>query len=217
MLLQIIHKLIAAHNTLPKTYLNGLSPTEYLSRSIDEGAIPVLGDPAWFEYQSPFLKTQTCRVHLYEGVTPHVNLLYNRYTGPGLKPSLSGSQVLVRYNILDIRYAEAFTMEGARLGQLSGPKRLLNEPIDERTYKRVRKFVQQAKQAYGDPLSEYTKALESRLDQPGAVREYMRLRHMKGLAVHGDDEEVRKKLSVPDRADIASAVDPLEWRPGACN
>lgn len=213
-LLQIIHKIIARHNILPKDHLNSLSPLEYLSRSIDEGAIPVLGDPAWFDYTSPFEKSQICTVKLYKGVTPHVNLLYNRYTGPGLQPSLSGEKIFVRYNMLDIRFAEAFTKDGASIGRLNAPPRLLLEPIDERTLKRTRKFVKKAHREYGDPLTEYTKDLESRLDKPGAIREYMRVRHMKAMAVHGNEEDVSENRSKKEQAPLSAAIDLMEWRPG---
>lgn len=213
LLLQIIHKLIARHNTLPKDHLNGLSPIDYLSRAMDEGAIPVVGDASWFEYGSPFLKTKICTVKLHQGVKPHVNLLYNQYTGPNLRPSLTGEKVFVRYNMLDIRFAEAFTENGESVGPLNAPRRLLREPIDERTLKRSRKFVRRAKRASGDPLAEFTKDLESRLDQPDAIREYMRLRHMRALAGQVDDEVVPEDRARKHQAPSTAAIDPMEWRP----
>ncbi|NDY94756.1 hypothetical protein [Wenzhouxiangella limi] len=215
-LLRIVHKLIAHHNNLPRDYLQNLSPVEYLKRSIEEGALPVQANKSWFDQSSPFIKTVRCKVHLYNGLTPHVNLLYNRYMGPSLAPSFSGRQIYVKYNLLDIRSADAYELDGTFIGRLHAPRRLLSEPLSERTLKKIKKLGLLDRFSVGDPIAEYTEHLEKGIDNPEAIREYMRIRNIKPLfdsnGTNRNPSEDQKYLADQSEYSISA----IEWRPGQC-
>lgn len=208
-LIEVIHRLVSEHNLRSMQSLDGLSPVEYLRRSMDDGSLCPVFD-ASLSLKSPFERSVTRQVKLYDGLSPHINMLYTRYRGSCLKPSMVGRKVLVRYSVLDVRYAEAFTVDGRHLGSLSVPARWMNIAHDEYTRQQAAKYARREHLLRGDPIGPFLEHLLEREDVD-AVRQVIRLSHAIGRKGGTNGQTLEKSLT--DQKELANLPSPIEWRP----
>ena len=110
---------------------------------------------------------------------PFVNFEGLRYTGPCLSNArLINRQILLRFDIRDIRKLEAFDLNGNALGELLAPRSRQSFPLSIRTLKRINKKVrnssgleQRSVDGYFMGLFKATKSTKNNLELIRVYRE----------------------------------------------
>jgi hypothetical protein len=107
---------------------------------------------------------------------PWVNLLYVRYSAPGVIPlSFIGKKILIKYRINAICYVKAYTLEGEYLGELNAPKTWLRFEHGVTTRRYIMRLIKEERLQQSDPLGSYYDYLLHHRDTPSVALEMVRV------------------------------------------
>lgn len=171
-----IYAVLAKRNILPMGHLGGVSPLDAVSQSLNN-TIPPLFNQALRKTRGPFRLQAKVPVKWLknEGRKPHLNFLYQRYTGDALIGQKRGQSVTIEYDYRDIRILDVYDQYGKYLGQMKAPDSWMKyaHGVTTRTY--ICRYCRREKVHMIDPLVEFFWLQFKRKNRSKATLEIVRL------------------------------------------
>lgn len=200
---EVLSVVVTDHNVRMQERLKGCSPIEYIKQADQKHPLRInfvlkqLGI-------NPFLcsKKVTVRWYKNDNRPPQVSFLGLRYVGEGLKKSkLTNKQISIKYDRRDLRYIEAFTLDGKSLGLLKAPLSWQSHPFSERTKKRINKLTRDNHLRLKDPLKDMLEITLIDKHKPKKALEVVRLIKEYNSSINTFDhlaKETYPKNNLPD-------------------
>lgn len=174
---EVLSVLITHHNVTPQERFGGLSPLDVMKSSLENLLVPM--SFAHLEKRAnPFLRQKKASVRCLskENRRPHVNFEGFRYSGAGLnKSELIDREIVIEYDIRDLRSIKAYSSVGEQLGTLYAPKSWQKYSHSLYTRRIIRKITRVKRILGSDPLSGYFAYLLENKGSPKQATELLRI------------------------------------------
>ena len=174
---EIISVLITSHNVRPQVRLGGSSPLQLIQHQMATHLIRLSYDYS-LSSNSPFKKRKQVPIKWYrnENGAAFINFLGVRYKGKCLEAVSSVMKnIIIEYDIRDIRNIQALTVNGRKLGVLNADKSWQKFPHSIDTRRRIQKFTRKKRLHGNDPLAGYFNYLMHHKEQPKNNLELIRV------------------------------------------
>lgn len=174
---EILSVLITHHNVIPQERFGGLRPIDIMKIGMEQILVP-LSYAHLDKRSNPFLRQKKVNVKWlqHENRRPHINFEGLRYSGNGLNNlNVTGREIIIEYDIRDIRCLKAYSIYGDELGTLFAPKSWQNYPHSISTRQKIRKETRRSRTLGADPLSGYFAFLMSKKELPKQATELLRI------------------------------------------
>lgn len=174
---EILSVLITHHNVMPQEKFGGRTPIDIMKFCMDNQFIP-LSYAHLEKRMDPFLRRKKVKVRwlIKDNRKPHIHFQGFRYTGNGIhNTELVNSEIVIEYDIRDIRRISAYSCLGDKLGTLSAPKSWQNYPLSLSTLRKIRGDTQRLRGLGVDPLAGYFEFLLANKDRPSQATELLRV------------------------------------------
>lgn len=174
---EILSVLITHHNVIPQELFGGLRPLDIMKIGMEQFFVP-LSFAQINNRANPFVKQKKVNVKWleHENRMPHISFEGLRYTGNGLNnANVIRREIIIEYDIRDIRYLKAYSSQGDELGLLYASKSWQSFPHSIFTRKRVRKETRRHRILNVDPLAGYFSFLMDNKELPKYATEILRV------------------------------------------
>jgi hypothetical protein len=169
--------ILTQHNVTPQARLGGRTPLEVLQYQMLHGWPRLLPDVR-VQRLNPFIQRRQVPVHWYknENRQPHVNFEYARYLGDALRrPAVEETDVIVEFDIRDIRVLTVYDLKGQPLGEVRAPLNWQRYPHGIVTRRYIHRLTATARLQTIDPLGGYFAYLLAHRTQTKQATELLRV------------------------------------------
>ncbi len=185
---ELIDVTIANYNAQPHKGLDGLSPMQFIRRSMASRSALVRHIVPPHQQHMPIHNRSFARVvrgSVDRGIRPYVEFLGVRYRNQALAIASEriGEKVQLVVNTKDIRTVQAYDENGLFIGQLSAPDIWMQRPHSIRTRRAILAYMRSATMARDSvsPIDSYFTELDRRLTRNAKARnERLRLKRESG-------------------------------------
>lgn len=159
---------LTQHNVTPQGQIGSATPLELFNHHYRNHYIrytPELLRKSW----SPFIRRMNISIKWLqlENRAPHINFYGVRYKGEGLlKAVLKSRNIIVEYDIRDIRSLHAYSEKAVDFGKLYAPKSWQRFPHSLATRQIINKLVKAHRLSAIDPLAAYFKWILDHKETP---------------------------------------------------
>lgn len=174
---EMLSVMLTHHNIKPQARLGGATPLETITKNMDNG-FSRLSYTKFNSTTSPLIDEKIVPVKFLvnENRAPFINFYKVRYSGKCLRnPSVLQSKIRIKFNRMDIRTLEAFTLDGEFLGTIYAPKSWRRFKHSIHTRQLINKLTKDHTLQDSDPLSGYAQYLLDRKKQPKYALQLARL------------------------------------------